>query len=33
MIVADGSVSSLLKGMPSNISTLQSAYTKLVGAE
>jgi len=32
-IVADGSVSSLLEGMPSNVSTLQSAYTHLVGAE
>lgn len=32
-IVADGSVSSLLEGMPSNVVTLQSAYSKLVGAE
>jgi ABC-2 type transport system ATP-binding protein len=32
-VVADGSVRSLLEGMPANVSTLQSAYSKLVGAE
>ena len=32
-VVADGNVQSLLEGMPGNVSTLQNAYSKLVGAE
>jgi ABC-2 type transport system ATP-binding protein len=31
-IVADGTVPSLLEGMPESVKTLQAAYTKLVGA-